>query len=126
MRVVNDKDSIAVVPTFNYSHVGFQIKLPPVVSLETNIDSQEQQQEPELTYPELNDSSCWSRFGHAWDNSILKSLNLSYDHGNYRERVLLQQTNLEKYTNVNELYHERSDLTGFDVLVKTSNPPSEK
>ena len=108
MRVVNDKDSIAVVPSFNYNHVGFQIKLPPIMESQ----EQQEQEEPELTYPKIKDSR-WKRFGRAWDNGILKSLNLSYDHGNYRERVFLQQTNLEKYTNVNDLYQERSDLTGF-------------
>eukprot|EP00527_Entomoneis_sp_CCMP2396_P001548 CAMPEP_0198141512 /NCGR_PEP_ID=MMETSP1443-20131203/4502_1 /TAXON_ID=186043 /ORGANISM="Entomoneis sp., Strain CCMP2396" /LENGTH=424 /DNA_ID=CAMNT_0043804287 /DNA_START=52 /DNA_END=1326 /DNA_ORIENTATION=+ len=110
-RVVNDKDTITVVPSFNFFHVGFQVKLfikegdktPP---------------EPEISYPKTEDTLS-NKFSRAWGNSVLDSLNLSYDHGAYRLRVKESEAALAA-KNLNELYATRNDLTGFAVQYDSS------
>ena len=104
-RVINDKDSVAVIPSFNYSHVGFQIRMPV---------QDDDESKPELTYPKLTDS-WWNRFGRAWGNSVVSSFNLSYDHGDYSKRIFIKQKELESFPNIGELYRTKTNLTGFEV-----------
>ena len=103
LRVVNDHDSIAMVPIFNYYHAGFQIRLSK--------DSAAKE-EPEVTYPKLVDSYS-NRWARTWGNSVFASFNLSYDHGDYRERVEQNKEALEKME-LNTLYGDEA-LTGFSV-----------
>ena len=99
LRVVNEKDSIAFMPTFQYYHAGFQIRLYEDTAVP-----------PEVTYPKLNDSiaSKWSR---TWNNSLFASFNFSYDHGDYREQVEVNQTALQKL-DLNLLYSD-PEITGY-------------
>jgi predicted lipase len=99
-RIVNDNDSIAMVPMWYYSHAGFQVRLYENSSHPTDI-----------TYPKINDiiSNQWNR---TWSNSLFASANLTYDHGSYRERVEQNKSYLEK-ENLNHLYRNKA-LTGFD------------
>jgi hypothetical protein len=99
LRIVNANDSIPMFPMFNFYHAGFQIRLYDNPA-----------SKPELTYPKLNDS-YWNQFSRAWGNSLITSFNLSYDHGEYRERVDENQAYLETQ-DLNELYNN-ADLTGF-------------
>jgi len=103
-RIVNDNDSIAMLPMVNFSHAGFQIRLYQSDSNKMPTSK------PEMTYPKLDDS-FWSRFGRAWGNSLPASFNLGYDHGEYRERVDDNQEYLESQ-DLNELYND-VDLAGF-------------
>ena len=99
LRIVNDNDSIAVVPMFYYSHAGFQIRL-----YKNALD------EPEVTYPKIKDT-IYNRWSRTWSNSLITSFNVSYDHGEYRERVEQNKAFLENM-NLNELY-ANSSMTGF-------------
>lgn len=99
LRIVNNNDTIAMLPMVNFHHAGFQIRLY------SNPSSQ-----PEVTYPKLEDD-FWNKFGRAWGNSFLTSLNFGYDHGEYRERVEKNQAFLETL-DLNGLYND-ADLTGF-------------
>jgi hypothetical protein len=102
LRVVNENDSIAVMPMLNYKHAGFQLRLYKNTSTETT--------EPEITYPKLH-NSYWSKLSGAWGNSLPASLNTGYDHGDYRERVEENQESL-MHQDLNALYNN-VDLTGF-------------
>lgn len=99
LRVVNNNDSIAMMPMINYYHAGFQLRL-----------YRDPQYEPEMTYPKLQDS-FWSGVSRAWGNSLPNSLNLGYDHSDYRERIDKNQEYLES-KDLNALYNN-VDLTGF-------------
>ena len=98
-RVVNDKDSIPMAPVFNYYHAGFQVRL-----------FNDPSTKPEVTYPKHKDSR-YNRFKRSWANSIILSFNLSYDHGDYRERIKENKDALKKQS-LNDLYKD-SDLTGL-------------
>lgn len=98
-RVINDKDSIPLAPMFNYYHAGFQVRLYNDAS-----------NQPEISYPKLKESR-FNRFRRMWANSIIKSFNFAYDHGEYRERIEENKEALEKFS-LNELY-EDSNITGF-------------
>lgn len=99
LRVVNDNDSIPVMPMIGYQHAGFQVRL-----------YDDPKYEPVITYPKLEDD--WtSRFWRAWNNSLLTSFNLWYDHGDYRERIDENQGFLEQQ-DLNALYND-ADLAGF-------------
>jgi predicted lipase len=99
-RIVNANDLIAVVPMWNYSHAGFQVRLYENGSHPTKI-----------TYPKINDTIS-NRRKRVWSNSLFASTNLTYDHGSYRERVEQNKAYLEK-ENLNQLYQNKA-LTGFD------------
>lgn len=99
LRVVNNNDSIAMLPMTNFYHAGFQIRLYG-----------NPRYEPELTYPKLKDS-FWAGLSRAWGNSLPNSLNLSYDHGDYRERIEKNQAYL-KSKDLNALYNNVG-LTGY-------------
>lgn len=99
LRIVNDNDSIAMFPTFYYSHAGFQIRL-----------YKDGAYEPEVTYPKLQDT-LYNRWSRTWGNSLFASFNVSYDHCEYRERVEQNKAFLEKM-DLNELY-ANSNMTGF-------------
>lgn len=105
LRIVNDNDSLALVPFFNYFHAGYQIRL-----------YKEAAYEPEVMYPKIVDtlSNRWSR---TWSNSLFASFNVSYDHGDYRERVEQNKAFLEKM-DLNLLYAD-SSLTGFSWYVSS-------
>jgi hypothetical protein len=98
-RIVNAGDLVAMVPMWNYSHAGFQVRLYEDSSHPTDI-----------TYPKINDiiSNRWNRM---WSNSLFANFNLTYDHGSYRERVEQNKAYLEK-ENLNQLYQNEA-LTGF-------------
>ena len=105
IRVVNDCDSLAMLPMFYYSHAGFQVRLHKDALKEG----------PEVTYPRLVDtySNRWSR---TWGNSLFASFNLSYDHADYRERIEENKEALEKLE-LNALY-EDEELTGFQLVAE--------
>ena len=100
-RFVNDKDLICVLPTLNYKHVGFMVKL-----------DREPGKKIKVCYPKFNET--WGRW---WERAIAMSwpaaFNLTYDHsaGEYGRRVELYKKQLEgKF--LDKLY--RDDLrTGF-------------
>jgi predicted lipase len=99
-RIVNDNDLIAVVPMWRFYHAGFQVRLYENSSYPTDI-----------SFPKINDSMSnqWKR---TWSNSMFASIDLTYDHGEYRERVEQNKTFLEN-ENLNQLYQNKA-LTGFD------------
>lgn len=106
-RIVNDKDTISCIPTINFYHVGFQVKLYDKPDEDSPVP------EPEITYPKIVDS-YWNKLARAYSNSFVASLNLEYDHGSYRERVLMTEEYLSKY-NLNEMYGNRESVTGFSI-----------
>lgn len=101
-RVNNDKDSICVVPMFNYYHAGFQVRLYKDAN----------QHQPEITFPKVADST-WNKWKRTWSNSLPASLNMGYDHSDYRERIEANRAALEAI-DLNSLY-ETAALTGFTV-----------
>mmetsp|Transcript_10271 Transcript_10271/g.12997 ORF Transcript_10271/g.12997 Transcript_10271/m.12997 type:complete len:424 (-) Transcript_10271:815-2086(-) len=105
LRSVNDNDSVTVVPTTGYRHVGLQVTTYKKGWF-SNI------RKPDIDYPNQNDSG-WKRFRRRAGNSLLASLNLSYDHGEYLERIVLVKDELEK-TTLNALYMDE-DLVGFKI-----------
>eukprot|EP00980_Cylindrotheca_fusiformis_P010246 scaffold2277_cov137-Cylindrotheca_fusiformis.AAC.1 len=99
LRVVNDNDTIAAMPMTNYHHIGMQVRLYKEIG-----------REPIFTYPSEEES--YRKFvGRLWQNSLITSLNLGYDHADYRERVDKDQLSLVKY-DLNDLYDDPT-LTGF-------------
>merc|ERR1712150_215950 len=99
LRVVNENDTITVVPSIGFKHVGIMMKL-----------HEAKRKDIEISYPKANESyGSW--LGRAWDMSIPASLNITYDHGEYRERVETQKDEIEKL-DLNKLYQD-ADLTGF-------------
>lgn len=83
----------------NYHHIGMQVRLYKDIG-----------REPMFTYPSEEES--YRKFvGRLWQNSLITSMNLGYDHGDYRERVDKDQLSLVKY-DLNDLYDD-TELTGF-------------
>lgn len=100
----NDNDTIAAMPMTNYHHIGIQLRLYKEVG-----------KEPRFSYPSVEES--YRKYvGRLWENSVLTSLNLRYDHGDYRERVDKDKLFLIKY-DLNNLYDDNS-LTGFNAQEK--------
>lgn len=99
----NNNDTIAVMPMTNYHHIGMQVRLYKEVG-----------REPLFTYPS-EDESYRQYVGRLWQNSLITSFNLGYDHGDYRERVDKDQLSLVKY-DLNDLY-EDTKMTGFKLDV---------
>jgi len=100
LRVVNENDTVTVAPTVGFNHVGFMMKMHEAA-----------RKDIEISYPKENES--WgSWFGRAWDMSIPASLNVTYDHGEYRERVETQKDEIEKL-DLNKMYSD-PNLTGFE------------
>lgn len=104
LRLMNHQDTVAVIPILNYVHVGFQVRLYKDDTI------------PDLLYPNLkNDWKKWLQV--SWDNSIIASLNLGYDHGDYRQRLDQPKTKafLESLPNIAALYTDK-DLVGFELI----------
>jgi len=103
VRTMNANDSIAVLPMAPYVHVGFQVTL-----YKDGIKA------PDLHYPNLKlDWMEWAKI--SWKNSLIASLNLGYDHGDYRERLDLPVAKhfLEKF-NLIPLYQDE-EMVGFSL-----------
>lgn len=101
LRVINENDTVAVMPMVNYKHAGWQIRLYKSSSAE-----------PDITYPKLV-SSYWNMFKGAWDNSVVASFNFGYDHGDYRERIDdADNQAFLKQQDLNALYND-ADRAGF-------------
>jgi len=101
LRVVNDNDTIAAMPLTNYHHIGIQLRLYKEIG-----------KEPLFSYPSAEES--YRKFvGRLWQNSLLTSLNLGYDHGDYRERVDKDKLFLIKH-DLNGLYDDNA-FTGFHL-----------
>jgi len=109
-RLNNDKDSIAAIPMYNYYHAGFQVRL---YKPEDATAAAAALLPPEITYPKVVDSP-WNKWGRTWGNSLFASLNLAYDHGDYRERIEANRSALEAVS-LNDLY-ENPELTGFSMM----------
>jgi hypothetical protein len=105
-RVSNEGDSIAFVNSLNYAHVGFQIKLFKARYCATKAAN------PIVHYPNLK-ASEWDWLKISWRNSIVNSINLTYDHGDYRERVTEAKEYLETLC-LNDMYADKF-LVGFDI-----------
>jgi pimeloyl-ACP methyl ester carboxylesterase len=105
-RFVNEKDLICVVPTVNYQHVGFMVKL-----------DREERKLLQVYYPKFNET--WSRW---WNRAVAMSwpaaFNLSYDHsaGEYGRRVEIHQHQLEKKF-LSKMYRDETRI-GF---IKTND-----
>lgn len=101
LRVVNNGDTIAAMPMTNYHHIGIQLRLFKEIG-----------KEPRFTYPSAEET--YRKYvGRLWENSVGKSFNLSYDHGDYRERVDKDKLFLIRY-DMNSLYDD-NELTGFNT-----------
>jgi hypothetical protein len=96
LRVVNDKDSITTVPYANYWHFGFQLELYDKSWFRGTYA------DPNITYFNPNDG-FWTRVSKQSSNSIVGNLNLSYDHGEYIQRMNEVEEELGK-TSLNDLY----------------------
>jgi len=108
LRVVNDNDTVAAVPIGNYVHAGFQITL-------YKDEWFFKAKEPDLYYPNLK--LGWTEWlTISWKNSIPASLNIGFDHIDYRERLELPITRefLEKYDLVS--LYQNTDMTGFELV----------
>jgi hypothetical protein len=84
-RFVNDKDLVCVIPTLNYKHVGFMVKL-----------KRDDKTSLEVCYPRQNEGWVgW--FGRAWSMSWPVATNLTYDHsiGEYGRRLEVHKKELE-------------------------------
>jgi hypothetical protein len=115
LRVVNEKDSIAFMPTFNFYHAGFQLRLyegsgEPNDSSSSAMPPPPPPPPPEMTYPRLQDTMA-NKWRRTWNNSLFASLNFAYDHGDYREEVEKNKVALQKM-DLNLLYAD-PDITGF-------------
>lgn len=110
-RFVNDKDLICVLPTLNYKHVGFMVKLY----------REPKGKKLKVCYPKFNET--WGRW---WERAISMSwpaaFNLTYDHsaGEYGRRVELYKKQLEgKF--LDRLYRD-ANRTGFIKSKKYRDP----
>jgi predicted lipase len=99
-RFVNEKDLICVLPTLNYKHVGFMVKMDRHAG------------KVKVCYPKFNES--WGRW---WNRALAMSwpaaFNLKYDHssGEYGRRVELHKSQLEKKF-LSKMYRDET-RTGF-------------
>lgn len=108
VRVVNDKDTVAVVPIGSYVHVGFQVTLYKDWLFV-------KAQQPDLYYPNLKlGFTEWLKI--SWKNSIPASLNIGFDHIDYRERLDLPVARefLEKYDLVS--LYQNQDMVGYELV----------
>ncbi len=103
LRGVNDKDTIASVPSVGYYHGGVSCTLE-------NSWSFWKASKPQIEYRK-GESSWWHKFKYDISQSALTSINLGYDHSDYISRIKLHQKDLEKY-NLNKLYMDE-DFVGF-------------
>lgn len=95
----------------NYHHIGFQLRLFSEVG-----------REPRFTYPSA-DETYRQYVGRLWENSLGKSFNLTFDHGDYRQRVDKDKLFLIKY-DLNKLYDD-DELTGFNKEDTQADTPAE-
>ena len=90
----------------NYHHVGFQLRL-----------YKHRKYSPVLIYPSKKET--WSKYTYRlYSNSLPASLNLQYDHGDYRQRVEQNQQYFQKLFGNNgagdlECLYQNKNLTGF-------------
>jgi hypothetical protein len=103
LRVVNEHDSITLMPILGYTHVGMMVKVHKAAS-----------RSPEFSYVK-SDESWGSWFGRAYDMSWEANLNIKQDHGVYRERVYEHKETLEKY-DLNKMY-KNLNLVGKEAVV---------
>jgi hypothetical protein len=85
-RFVNDNDLVCVIPTINYKHVGFMVKLKR--QYHPSID---------ICYPKVDEGMAqWIR--RAWGMSWPVAMNLTYDHsiGEYGRRIELHRKELQR------------------------------
>ncbi|KAG7343480.1 lipase [Nitzschia inconspicua] len=100
-RFVNEKDLVCVLPTFNYKHVGFMVKM-----------HRNDKKKITVCYPKFHES--WGRW---WNRALAMSwpaaLNLTYDHssGEYGRRVEIHKKELEKKF-LSKMYSDET-RTGF-------------
>lgn len=96
LRVVNHQDSVTTVPPLPYHHAGVEIKL-----------YKQPHKAPQISHASLSDSSqniADKLQSLVWGSTkLLQSVNLQYDHGDYRERIDAHQSTLQRYT-VSSLY----------------------
>jgi Lipase (class 3) len=103
-RFVNEKDLICVMPTMNYKHVGFMIKMD------------REERKLQVGYPKFNES--WGRW---WDRAVAMSwpaaFNLTYDHsaGEYGRRVEVHKQQLEKKF-LSKMYRDETRIGTNDKL----------
>jgi hypothetical protein len=104
IRSANENDSVTVVPSVGYHHVG--------ISVTTFKTWFWKVWKPEIDYPNPNDG-IFADFSRSWNNSMVTSLNLGYDHTEYLERIMEAKHYLEKES-VNALYANKKFI-GFEV-----------
>lgn len=106
MRSMNDNDTVTVVPSTGYWHLGFQCT--------AYADGWFRRAgPPEILYLSPEDS-LFTRWTKAWNNSFLFSLNLTYDHDTYIRRIEQAKEELEK-TSLNALYMDE-EIVGFELM----------
>jgi hypothetical protein len=103
MRVVNDKDTIASVPSIGYAHVGFEIRL-----------YRDEDKVPLISYPDLS-KGFWAWFRVSWRNSMVASINLGMDHRDAKKRLENKavQNFLVNYE-LNDLYADE-EVVGYEL-----------
>jgi len=113
VRAVNDNDTIAVIPTFAYKHVGFQVTL-----------YKNPKYKPVVHYPSKSLTYA-SKLKIKMRNSLFASLNFSYDHGDqeYVRRIEEGKSVLEGL-NVNVLYNVPT-IVGFELEDGNTDPIDE-
>merc|ERR1712038_475 len=78
LRSMNENDTITVVPSIGFHHVGFQVTAFKKYWFRRAHD-------PEIHYPNPKDG-FWSALKWDISNSMLASFSLGYDHSDYLER----------------------------------------
>lgn len=109
LRSVNENDSVTVVPSVGYKHVGFQV----TTYAPGRLLRKRRVRRPDITYPNLSQGPCGA-LARRLDNSFLSSLNLGYDHGAYLKRIVLSRHYLENFS-LNELYSDE-DMVGYRLV----------
>ncbi len=106
LRSVNENDTVTVVPSIGYDHVGVQVTAYKKKWFRSSV------RDPDIHYPNQNDG-FFTKLGMKVSNSFPSSLNLGYDHSDYLERIVLAIDYLQKYS-LNSLYMDE-DFVGYDL-----------
>jgi len=105
LRCMNHEDSISTFPMIGYAHVGCQITL---YSDNCLCDANP----PDYIYPNLSKGiGSWALV--AWKNSLLRSLNLRYDHSDFIPRIEMAREFLEREDW--EDWYADSDFVGYEL-----------
>ena len=105
LRGVNDKDTVASVPSVGYYHGGVSVTMEKDGFFF-------KAGKPKVEYRKAQ-GSFWNKWTYDIGQSMFTSINLGYDHGDYISRITRHKDELKKQ-NLNKLYMDEK-FVGFEL-----------